>query len=219
MSPPKTSKQATEKKKEKVFHPQSRKAGQIIRTQHRKSKLAELAKNRSKKHDHRVDIFTFFYSALPPEGSVLSLEDLHTIIRDIWLARFDAELEEERASRRRGRPKSVKEQKMEEIKLRESEEYRTGLEVIDLTDLPNVELFRRWDQKEAAYIQQLRFIRLSSSTPDHAMVSRPGKHPFLKRDVAVSDVSEDQMDTDDAPLLMEAPSRFGSTIMTMDAPF
>lgn len=73
-----------------------------------------------------VDIFSFFFASLPGEG-VLSLDELHSILQDIWLLRFDSELEEERAARRKGRPKSVLEQKIEEIKLREAEEYRTGL--------------------------------------------------------------------------------------------
>jgi translation machinery-associated protein 16 len=73
-----------------------------------------------------VDVYSFFYDALPTEG-VLSLEDLHTIIRDIWLPRYDPELEEEKAARRKGRPKSVREQKIEDLKLREAELYRTGM--------------------------------------------------------------------------------------------
>lgn len=48
-------------------------------------------------------------------------------MKDIWLPRFDQELEVEKASRRKGRPKSVKEQKLEEQKLRETEGYRTGI--------------------------------------------------------------------------------------------
>jgi hypothetical protein len=69
--------------------------------------------------------------------------------------------------------------KLEELILREAETYRTGMgthlimllslvfilnhdltEVIDLTHPPTVELFRKWDQKEVAYIQLLRFIRI-----------------------------------------------------------
>jgi len=154
---------------------------------------------------------------MPPEG-VLSLEDLHTIIRDIWLTRFDADIEDEKKSRRKGRPKSVKEQKLEELKLRETEEYRTGMEVIDLTDPLNVELFRRWDQKEVAFMQELRFIRISSDAPELVVVSRPGKHASLV-EAKKNDARQDEvMDTDDAPLLMEPPQRFSSTIMTMDGP-
>lgn len=62
-----------------------------------------------------------------PEEGVLTLEELHHIIGDVWLTRFDEDLEEEKAARRKGRPKSAKETKLEDLKLRESEEYRTGM--------------------------------------------------------------------------------------------
>lgn len=62
-----------------------------------------------------------------PEEGVLSLEDLHTIFREVWLTRYDEELASERAARRKGRPKSAKEMKLEEMKLREAETYRTGM--------------------------------------------------------------------------------------------
>ena len=75
---------------------------------------------------YAANLFGFFYHAIPPEG-VLSLEDMHTVIRDIWLARFDSELESERATRRKGRPKSTKEQHLESLKEREAEEYRSGI--------------------------------------------------------------------------------------------
>ena len=72
-----------------------------------------------------VDVFGFFYLALPPEGE-LTLDELHLIVRDIWLPRHDTDLEQERAKRRKGRPKSTKEMQIEELKIREAEEYRTG---------------------------------------------------------------------------------------------
>ena len=181
-----------------------------------------------------VSIYNFFYHALPPEGE-LTLDELHFVVRDVWLARFDQEIEAEKTSRRKGRPRSVKEQKLEEQKLRETELYRTGIgeltanlirvpliivaaaEVLDLTHPINVELFRKWDQKEAAYVQQLRFIRISSTAPETAVVSRPGHHPLLKQEAAQQKAeAEAQMDTDEVPLLLEPPSRFASTIQTMD---
>ncbi len=41
---------------------------------------------------------------------------------------------------------------------------------------PTVE---KWDQKESAYIQSLRFIRIFSSNPQLVVISRPGKHAFM----------------------------------------
>ena len=92
-------------------------------------------------------------------------------------------------------------------------------EVIDLTHPKNVELFRQWDQKEAAYVQQLRFIRISSASPETVVLSRAGHHPLLKKDESEKGApapQDESMDTDEAPLLLEHPSRFASTIQTMD---
>jgi translation machinery-associated protein 16 len=52
---------------------------------------------------------------------------MHDIVTNAWLARNDSALAEERSRRRPGRPKSAKETKLEEVKLREAEEYRSGL--------------------------------------------------------------------------------------------
>lgn len=57
----------------------------------------------------------------------MTLEELHGVVRDVWLTRHDGELEEEKAARRKGRSKSAKEFKLDEEKLREMEEYRTGM--------------------------------------------------------------------------------------------
>jgi len=62
-----------------------------------------------------------------PEEGVLTLEELHHIIGNVWLTRFNEELEEEKAARRKGRPKSSREVYLEDLKLREAEEYRTGM--------------------------------------------------------------------------------------------
>ncbi|KAG6916123.1 hypothetical protein DXG01_008354 [Tephrocybe rancida] len=175
-------------KKEKLFHPSSRKADQLARKALRKGKLGNLATKRGQKHHSLVDVYGFFFHALPEEGA-LTLPELHAIVQDIWLTRFDEELEQERAARRKGRPKSAKEIKLEEIKLRESDEYRTGMEVIDLTHPATVEVFRRWDQKEVAFMQLLRFIRITSANPDLVVVSRPGRHVSI---TGVAAKNEDQ---------------------------
>ncbi|KAF8202464.1 hypothetical protein BJ912DRAFT_443443 [Pholiota molesta] len=203
MAPTPTSKSATaikekKEKKEKLFHPSSRKAGQLARNALRKGKLGNLASKRTHKQNSLVDLYGFFFHAVPEEGE-LTLEELHHIIRDIWLTRHDDELEREIKARRKGRPKSVQQQKLEEIKMREAEIYRTGMEVIDLTHPENVELFRKWDTQEVAFIQLLRFIRICSTDPELALVSRPGKHFTLvgggiDANAADADVA---MDTED----------------------
>ena len=82
-------------------------------------------------------------------------------------------------------------------------------EILDMTHQANVELFRRWDQKEAAYVQQLRFIRISSSNPETFVLSKIGKHPSLvqhtleEHNSAEPPSQEVAMDYDEAPLLLE----------------
>ena len=57
----------------------------------------------------------------------MTLATLHDIVRDVWLKRHDVALEAERSARRKGRPKSARQMMLEEITLREAEDYRTGL--------------------------------------------------------------------------------------------
>ena len=78
-------------------------------------------------------------------------------------------------------------------------------EVLDLTHPINVKLFRSWDQKEAAFVQQLRFIRINSDNPDVYTISRPGQHPFLKSATTPKSSEDTEMvlDEDEAPLLLE----------------
>lgn len=73
-----------------------------------------------------MDKFVFFYHAIPPEAEAISLEELHIIVRDIWLKRHDEDLAQEKAVRRKGRPKTSKQMHLEEVILQEEEEYRTG---------------------------------------------------------------------------------------------
>ncbi|KAG1878569.1 hypothetical protein C8R48DRAFT_589973, partial [Suillus tomentosus] len=129
-----------------------------------------------------ADVYEFFYHVIiHPEGT-LSLEELHSIISNVWLTRHDDELEQERAARRKGRQKSTKELKLDEIKLRISEQYRTGMCVPDLTHEATVKLFRKWDQTEVAYIQLLRFIPINSVDPMSDLQSySPSKNQFLRK--------------------------------------
>jgi translation machinery-associated protein 16 len=119
-------------KKEKVFHPDSRKAGQLARNALRKGKLGNLRTKRTKKASSLLELYAFFHAALPPssdaDGDALTLPQLHAIAT-AWVARNDAALAAEQAARRKGRPKSPLEVRIEERRLREQETYRTGMGV------------------------------------------------------------------------------------------
>jgi len=177
MAPKSTAKRTedtTDIKKEKLFHPHSRKASQLERASLRKTKLATASTKRSRKTINKVDRVQFFYHCLPANVPSLSLPELHVIVQKLWLTRHDSDIEIEQAARRKGRPKSTKETKLLEIKLQDQEEYRSGIELPDLTHPPTVELFRKWKNGDAAYLSLLRFIRISSEHPDVVTIARYG---------------------------------------------
>ncbi|KAH8797641.1 hypothetical protein DL96DRAFT_988546 [Flagelloscypha sp. PMI_526] len=146
-------------KKEKVFHPDSRKAGQMNRKAVRKEKMDNLTKKRKNKAQDSADFHGLFFDVLPSDVEALSLDQLHQIIHDSWLIRNDAELEAERAERRK-----------------DNETYRTGLDVIDLTDPLTLALFRRWDQSDPAYLETLQCIRVNSANISFSKICKVGKH-------------------------------------------
>ncbi|CAE6454647.1 unnamed protein product [Rhizoctonia solani] len=162
--------------KEKVFHPQSRKAGQLERSQLRKAKLADASSKRGKNLVAKADRYAFFFHALPPNVPSFSLPEIHEIIQSVWLVRHDGPLEAEKASRRPGRPPSARELALLEMKRQDEEVYRTGLTIPDLTDSETVTLFRAWEEKshDPAYLHLLRSIRVSRDKPDIIVVEHIG---------------------------------------------
>ncbi|KAG8893606.1 hypothetical protein FRB99_001853, partial [Tulasnella sp. 403] len=179
--------------KEKVFHPQSRKAAQLERAHLRKNKLGDAKTKRSRIQVEKststalspgpriahvvitVDRFVFFQHALPSDVESLSLSEVHETIRDIWLHRHDKQLAEEQARRRKGEPRSAKEDKiLAQIEM-EKEEYRTGLEIPDLTDPLTVEVLRKWDDGDPNYLPLLRLVMVYSGDPDKIALTRRGE--------------------------------------------
>jgi translation machinery-associated protein 16 len=71
---------------------------------------------------------------------------------------------------------------------------------------------------EVAYIQLLRFIRISSVDSTSAVVSKRGEHHSLKESVPPQAIDEAMVTGRDDTLLIEPPSRFASTMMMMDGP-
>lgn len=75
-----------------------------------------------------------------------------------------------------------------------------------MTNETNVELLRRWKQDDAAYLDILRYVRVSSEDPNIILVSRPGKHQNLVEHNSNEDKTTTSMDG----------LRFSSTIQGMD---
>jgi hypothetical protein len=142
-----TTKATGQQLKEKIFHPNSRKACQLERAKLRKGKLAVASCKRSHKQIakgmvgirvymfcssqssffDKVDRYLFFYHVMPPNVPAISLAQLHKIITDTWLKRHDEDLWREQELRYPGRPKTVKEDRILEMQLQDREEYRSGL--------------------------------------------------------------------------------------------
>ncbi|KAG8993845.1 hypothetical protein FRB90_000582 [Tulasnella sp. 427] len=163
------------KPKEKLFHPQSRKAAQLERAHLRQHKLTNAKSKRGKVQNDRNDRFVFFHHALPPDVPALTLSEVHEIIKDVWLKRHDVAIAEEAATRRKGEPRSSKEDKLQAAKEAEAEEYRSGLEIPDLTDPMTVELFRRWEDGDPNYLPLLRMIKVSGSDLEKSVIVRKGR--------------------------------------------
>lgn len=84
-----------------------------------------------------------------------------------------------------------------------------------------MEIFRRWDLKELGFIQLLRFIRISSSEPEVAVLSKPGKHFSILESTTNSegrDAMDIVMEKQDSSVsqLSGLGEQFSSTMMTMD---
>jgi translation machinery-associated protein 16 len=154
--------------------------------------------------------------ALPPEAPCLTLEELHGLVKDVWLTRHDPSLQKEQSLRRQGRPKSSKEDQLEEWKRQDSEEYRTGLDLPDLLDPHNIGLFRQWDGVDVHYLRILKFIRISAEFPETVHVARFGrdKNPPPRAEGSVSGPEEDeQMESAETQGPFED---VGSTMLSMD---
>jgi hypothetical protein len=73
----------------------------------------------------KTNAILWFAFALDPEVSALSLEQVHELCAD-FLARHDEAIAEEERVRRPGRPKSKKQDALEEQRDREAREYENG---------------------------------------------------------------------------------------------
>lgn len=136
--------------KEKIFHPNSRKAGQLERASLRKNKLASASSKRSKVQIEKgalydlpqplkigvippiyassvADRFGFWFHALPPDTKALTLAELHELVTNDWLPRHDEGILSEQSSRRKGRPSSKREIELKALKIKEEQDYRAGL--------------------------------------------------------------------------------------------
>lgn len=140
---------------------------------------------------------------------------MHDLVKDVWLTRHDPSLQKEQSLRRQGRPKSSKEDQLEEWKRQDAEEYRTGLDLPDLLDERNVGLFRQWDGVDVNYLRILKFIRISGEFPGTVHIARMGRDKDASTKTGPPSVidEDEEMGLEEGKILVEAA---GSTMLTMD---
>ena len=68
----------------------------------------------------------FFAEGLTESNTCLSLDDLHELVQ-LYVARFDDELEEEMSARRPGRAKTAQQERLEQSRAVAENEYREGI--------------------------------------------------------------------------------------------
>lgn len=142
-------------------HPNSRRAAQLQRIDHRTSKLHEAKRVRRKEGDAKVERILSMVFLLPPDVTyVPDLSYLHSFLQSSFLDRHSEELREMEAERRPGRPTPMRlVQLLDKIK-REKAEYENGMDIPDLMNEVNVRLLRAW-QGDTNQLSLFRFARVS----------------------------------------------------------
>ncbi len=92
------------------------------------------------------------------------LPALHAFVQEDFLPITSERLAEAKAERRPGRPPSKEELLLQELEIKEQQEYKTGIELPDLTDPINVRILRDWDG-DAQGLPLFRMIRIAGATP------------------------------------------------------
>ncbi|KAI9273643.1 translation machinery-associated protein 16 [Sporodiniella umbellata] len=143
------------------IHPYSRKAHQLSRVYQRREKMAK--KEKQKSVNPIGDRWLWFRYAMDEDKTVITRPEIHDLI-EIYLARNDEELEELENSRNKGHrtPKTPRQDLLEALKLREANEYISGLELPDLTNGKVVKLLREWDGDRNS-MSRMSTIRLAKS--------------------------------------------------------
>ncbi|KAF0553861.1 translation machinery-associated protein 16 [Gigaspora margarita] len=135
------------KKKESVIHPSSRKAAQLQRAFLRKDRLDKTKLRRySESVRPIVDRILWFKYALDDSIPCATKADIYDLI-EMYISRNDDELSKIKSLKMNGavRPKTVKEDLIEALKLKEQKEYIEGFEIPDLMNAKNVKILREWD--------------------------------------------------------------------------
>ncbi|KAL1990118.1 hypothetical protein VTN49DRAFT_5957 [Thermomyces lanuginosus] len=144
-----------------TVHEKSRDAKLLRRAAAREDRLARVASTTMKARQGLLDRVAYFQECLTKATGPLTLSD-ETISKAIqqWIHRNDAELEELRAERRKGRPPSKREELIQERMQAEEREFRSGFYMPDVTDEDSRRQLQEWNG-EWSSLSTIKFIRFA----------------------------------------------------------
>lgn len=128
------------------MHIKGRKFKQLNRATLRDQKItAKKAKHQEQK-TYDLEVFKLLQKLVmqQPDKIVFSLEDMKEFI-ELFISRFDEDLQKFEDQRRPGRPILTKHQILQEKKKYDQHLYKTGFKIPDLSDKSTVERLKLWN--------------------------------------------------------------------------
>ncbi|KAG2197324.1 hypothetical protein INT47_012754, partial [Mucor saturninus] len=150
-------------KNREAIHPYSRKAQQISRVYQRKDKLAK--KEIQKANNPIGERWIWFRYAFEEDNTVATKAEMHELI-EAYLVRHDDEIAELEQERYKGHKKSKgpRQDQLEALRISESNEYISGMELPDMTNGKTLKLLREWDGDKNS-MPRMTTIRLQKIMP------------------------------------------------------
>ena len=166
-------------KKTGPTHPNSRRALQLQRIDHRTNKLQLAKKLRKKNSDNKLERILSFIILLPPDlRFVPDLAYLHAFIQSSFLQRHSDELKQLESQHRPGRPTPMALIQLRDKIAKEKTEYENGIDLPDLMNEANVKLLRDW-QGDPNALGLFRFVRISGGDKQQYIITQPGSHKSI----------------------------------------
>jgi translation machinery-associated protein 16 len=149
------------KKKSGPTHPNSRRALQLSRIDHRVEKLRIAKAERKNAITAKVNQHLTLILLLPPDLDFIPDKPyLHSFIQTSYLERHSERLKELQEQRRPNRPPPLDLVQLQSKMEKERLEYQTGMEIPDLMNEINVKLLRSWSGDSQA-LGMFRFVRIN----------------------------------------------------------
>ncbi|KAI8064733.1 hypothetical protein BC940DRAFT_305214 [Gongronella butleri] len=180
-------------KKRENLHPYSRKAKQLERIVMRKDKITSKDSQQSKKANIAARWLWFRY-ALDEDQEETTIDGMHELIQ-AYIERNSEEMEQLQAQRKiTKRPKSQREHLIEATMTSDKDEYRSGMDLPDLTSRKMVQLIREWDG-DINGMSRIRTIRLRQPVEKTTQQQQPRQTKASAMAIDNDHADTDMMDT------------------------